>query len=114
MNENNSFLLDVLEHILTLKGAPEGSIPEGFDDREYDVRFKMEPVAQHPMSSALACAAMKIIYGIVLDSEVREFQALLVCQNMVMGRFRTWFLDEETERAALQLNETSFKKRKFF
>lgn len=111
MIENNFFLLEILEHIVNLKEQPAGSIPEAFDFRKHGVRFKMEPVAQHPMSSDLACATMEIIYGIVLDSEVREFQALLVCQNMVMGRFRTWFLDES---APLQLNETSFRKRMFF
>ena len=74
----------------------------------------MEPVPQHAMSSNMAWAAMGIIYGIVLDSEVREFQALVVCQDVVMGRFRTWFLDSEVESAALQLNGTSLRRRRFF
>ena len=108
MEENNFFLLNVLEHVVSLKEQPAVSIPEAFDVREHGVRFKMEPVPQHPMSSNLACAAMEIIYGIVMDSEVREIQALLVCQNLVMGRFRTWFLDSEIESAPLRLNGTSF------
>lgn len=111
MDENNSFLLTLLDLIFELKGLPPSSVPEAFDIEKHGVRFKMELVRQHPMTSDLACAAIEVIYGIVLESEVREFLALLVCQDIAMGRFRTWFIDSGTGNGASRLNRTSVEKR---
>ena len=71
----------------------------------------MEPVPQHPLSLDLACAALRIMYNIVVDSEVREFLALVICQGMALGRFRTWFSD--IEGGALPVNATSSERRRF-
>ena len=58
----------------------------------------------------MAQAALGIIYGIVLKSEIREFLALVICQGLAMGRFRAWFLEPETESGGL-LNATSAESR---
>lgn len=63
------------------------------------------------MSLDLACAALGIMYSIVIESEVREFQALVACQGLAMGRFRTWFLQPDVEHEAISLNATSFERR---
>lgn len=91
---------------------PTGSIPIGFDVSNYDIRFKMEPVPQQPMNLDLACAALEIMYGIVKDSEVREFKALVICQGLVLGRFRTWFSNLELESAALLLSNATSRERR--
>ncbi|CAF9922778.1 MAG: hypothetical protein ALECFALPRED_002223 [Alectoria fallacina] len=108
--ENRYFILETLEQIAKLKAQPTGSIPQGFHVSGYDVRFGMEPVPQHPLSLDLACAALRIMYNIVVDSEVREFLALVVCQGMALGRFRTWF--SETKGGALPVNATSSERRR--
>ena len=61
----------------------------------------MEPVPQHPMTLDMAVEALMIIYNIVVESEAREFVALVVCRERTMGRFRTWLLDSESEGKAL-------------
>ena len=91
--EGHFFLLQVLENIVHLKVQPADSIPPSFDINEYDVRFQMQVIPRTPMPAAMARESLEIIYGIVFESEVREFTALVVCQGVVMGRFRTWLLD---------------------
>ena len=72
----------------------------------------MEQIRQNPAGLDLVTAALEIMYNLVKDSEVREFAALLVCQNMAMARFRTSFTDTETELDCnLALNASSFRKR---
>ena len=102
----------MVEEVVKLKQQPTGSIPKAFETDDGDLRFKMEIIPQHPMTSDLAVAALEIMYGIVLDSEVREFQALVVCQDLAMGRFRTWCLDSGIESVGLQSNGASLEKRR--
>lgn len=109
-SDNHFFLLEVLEQLVNLKAQPAGSIPEAFDVGRYDIRFKMELVPQHALSLELAVASLHIIYKIVLESEMREFRALVVCQGLALGRFRSWFLDSEIGIAALPLNVTLSEK----
>lgn len=106
--ENHFFLLLILEEIVELKAQPIGSTPKAFDVSRYDVRFKMERVPQQPMSLDLAFAALEIIYRIVLESEVREFRLLVVCQGVAMGRFTLWFLDSRIAGGYKPSNTTSF------
>ena len=100
--EGHFFLLEVLENIVILKAQPADNIPRSFDINEYDVRFQMEIILRTPMPAAMARQSLEIIYGIVFESEVREFTALVVCRGMVMGRFRTWLLDTADGSGALQ------------
>lgn len=109
-NQTQFFILEVLEQIFKLQGQPKGSVPEAFDVTRYDLRFKMESIAQHPMSLDLACTALKIMCSIVMDSGAREFQALVVCQRLALGRFRSLFLDTEVTNGALTSNATSFER----
>lgn len=81
--------------MLKVKAQPLGSTPIDFDVRRYGVRFQMEDFPQHPMDMDMAYTAMQIIYHVVLDSDLKEFTALVVCQGLALGRFRTWFLDSE-------------------
>lgn len=97
--ENQMFLLNVLEEMVKVKAQPVGSTPRAFDFHKYNVRFQMEPIPQHPMSIDVAYGALATIYNIVKDSEVREFVALVVCQQMALGRFRTWFWDTAQGKA---------------
>ena len=69
----------------------------------------MEPVPQQPMNVDLACTALEIMYDIVKESEVREFQALVICQGMALGRFRTWFSDLELESIASLLSNATLR-----
>ena len=109
--ENSFFLLEVLEQLTKYKAQPAGSSPKAFDISRYDIRFKMEQIPQNPAGLDLVTAALEIMYNIVKDSEVREFAALLVCQNMATARFRTSFTDTETELDwNLALNASSFRK----
>ena len=80
--------------MVNIKEQPAGSIPMPFDIDKYDVRLKMDIVPQLPMTLDMAHVALEIIYEIVMKSEVREFTALVVCQGMAMGRFRTWLSDQ--------------------
>lgn len=109
--QTNFFIVTLLEQIVELKVQPPDSIPQAFDFDRGDIRFKMEIIPQHPMTLYLAVAALEIMYGIVLESEVRESQALVVCQDIAMGRFRTWFSDSVMESVVLQSNGTSPEKR---
>lgn len=112
-SETRFFLLEAREQIANLKSQPVGSMPLAFDEGKYDVRFKMEVIPQHPLSLELACAAIEIMYNSVMEGGVREFRALVVCQEVVLGRFRTWFLDPEIESGAMSLNATtSFQRRR--
>lgn len=110
--ENHFFLLEILEQLTKYKAQPAGSSAKAFDLSRHDVRFKMEPVPQHSAGLDQVTAALKIMYNIVKDSEVREFVALVVCQNMAKARFRTWLSDSETELDwNLAPNASSFRKR---
>ena len=90
--QNQFFLLEVLEQITKYQAQPAGSSPKAFDIGRDDVRFTMEPIPQHPAGLDLAMAALKIMYTVVLDSEAREFAALIVCRKVAMARFRVWFM----------------------
>ena len=92
--ERHFFLIQVLEEMVSIKAQPAGSTPRPFDIDKYDVRIKMEIVPQLPMTLDMAHVALEIIYEIVMKSEVREFTALVVCQGLAMGRFRTWLSDQ--------------------
>lgn len=108
--ENHFFLLEALEQIVKLKAEPTGSVPKAFDVSAHDFRFTMESVPLQPMSLDLACAALEIMHSIVRDSELREFQALVVCLGMALGRFRLWFTDPEMASGVLLSNVTSFER----
>ena len=100
--EGHYFLLHVLEEMVSLKASPPDSIPNPCDISRFDVRFQMKIISQSPMSVGMALESLEIIYGIVVESEVREFVALVVCQGLAMGRFRAWLLDSVEESRALQ------------
>lgn len=95
-------MLSILHERAKLQTQDIRSIPIAFDDvsRPY-FRFQMELVPQHPMTLDMAVKALQIISNIVLDSEVRDFVALVACQELARGRFRTWLLDPESESKAL-------------
>ncbi|CAD6576431.1 MAG: hypothetical protein ASARMPRED_007728 [Alectoria sarmentosa] len=71
-SENRYFILETLEQIAKLQAQPTGSVAQGFYASGYDMRFGMEPVPQHPLSLDLACAALRIMYNIVVDSEAHS------------------------------------------
>ena len=95
-------MLAILHEMAKLQRQDAGSTPIAFDDGSRpDFRFQMELIPQHPMTLDMAVKALQIISNIVLDSEVRGFVALVVCQQIARGRFRTWLLDPESENKAL-------------
>ena len=99
--DSQFFLIQVLELMVKVKAQPAGSTLKAFDVSNYDIRFKMEPVPQHPLDKEMAYAAMGIIYSIVNKSEIREFVALVTCWGMALGRFRAWLMDTQGRDGAL-------------
>ena len=98
--ENQFFLLNLLEEMMKVKKQPPGSTPKAFDFRKQDIRFQMEPIPLHPMNIDMAYAALEIIYNSVKEREVREILALVICDGMAMGRFRSWFWDAAQRKAS--------------
>ena len=56
-----------------------------------NVRFKLEPVPQHPPDGWLALESLNVLYGLVMENEARELTALVVCDGIAYGRFRVIF-----------------------
>lgn len=92
--QNSWFLLEVLEVMVQVEAEPAGSTPIPADISMHSLKFLIEPIQPYPMDSSLEYAALSFIYNLVEESEVREFLALLICREMVLGRFWTWLLDQ--------------------